>query len=58
MKERNYYLGFALVSGIGPKRFAQLLKTFKTAKKTWNASEDELRNAGLGTYFYTKVHRF
>jgi predicted Rossmann fold nucleotide-binding protein DprA/Smf involved in DNA uptake len=43
MEERNYYLGFALASGIGRKRFASLLKTFKIAKKAWEASESELR---------------
>jgi DNA processing protein len=48
MEERDYYLGFALVSGIGPKRFISLLKTFETAKNTWNASEIELKAAGLG----------
>jgi DNA processing protein len=48
MTEREYYLGFALVSGIGPKRFTQLLKSFKSAKNIWLASELELKAAGLG----------
>src|ERR1035437_5579756 len=48
MTERDCYLGFALTNGIGPKRFASLLKTFGTAKKIWNASETELKAAGLG----------
>ena len=48
MEERDYYLGFSLVSGIGPKTLGSLLKHFKTAKKAWNASLKELRDAGLG----------
>src|SRR3989344_4678216 len=48
MEERDYYLGFSLVSGIGPKTFAQLLKYFKTAETAWNASLKEFKNAGLG----------
>jgi DNA processing protein len=55
MDERNYYLGFALISGIGPKRFASLLKTFKTAKQAWEASETELKTAGLGNAFTQKL---
>jgi predicted Rossmann fold nucleotide-binding protein DprA/Smf involved in DNA uptake len=48
MVERDFYLGFALTNGIGPKRFAKLLKVFKTAKNIWSASEIELKAAGLG----------
>jgi excinuclease UvrABC nuclease subunit len=51
MTEREYYLGFALISGIGPKRLNSLLKTFKTAKNAWEASELELKSAGLGNVF-------
>jgi len=58
MEEWDYYLGFALVSGIGPKRFGSLLKTFKTAKKAWKASESELRAAGLGDVFTQKLIDF
>jgi len=58
MEERDYYLGFALVSGIGPKRFLLLLKTFKTAKKAWEASEIELKDAGLGDAFIQKLILF
>lgn len=46
--ERDYYLAFSLVSGIGPKTFALLLKNFKTAKKAWNSTPKELRKAKLG----------
>jgi DNA processing protein len=46
--ERDYYLGFALSSGIGPKTFSSLLKHFKSAQKAWNASSTELKKAGIG----------
>lgn len=58
MSERDYYLGFALTSGIGPKRFASLLKTFKTAKKAWEASTSELKTAGIGEAFIQKFINF
>jgi DNA processing protein len=58
MEERDYYLGFSLVSGIGPKRFLSLLKTFKTAKIAWEASESELKTAGLGDAFVKKLIKF
>ncbi len=58
MIERKYYLGFALISGIGPKRFRSLLKTFKTAKNAWEASELELKSAGLGNIFTQKFIDF
>jgi DNA processing protein len=58
MEERNYYLGFSLVSGIGPKRFISLLKTFETAKRAWEASESELKTAGIGEAFIQKLIKF
>jgi DNA processing protein len=58
MEERDFYLGFALVSGIGPKRFTSLLKTFKSAKNAWVASEIELKTAGLGNVFTQKLINF
>ncbi|HUD09496.1 MAG TPA: DNA-processing protein DprA [Patescibacteria group bacterium] len=58
MQERDYYLGFALVSGIGPKRFASLLTTFKSAKNIWLASEIELKAAGLGPISTQKFINF
>jgi len=58
MEERDYYLGFSLCSGIGPKRFLSLLKTFKTAKKAWDSSEVELKTAGLGEAFVQKLIKF
>lgn len=58
MEERNYYLGFSLVSGIGPKRFISLLKTFRTAKNAWLASGSELNKAGLGSSFVQNLIMF
>jgi DNA processing protein len=58
MGERDYYLGFALISGIGPKRFTSLLKTFKSAKNIWLASEIELKAAGLGPISTQKFINF
>ena len=40
--ERNFYLAFASVNGVGPKSFAKLLDHFGSAKLAWNAAESEL----------------
>jgi len=58
MNERDYYLGFSLVNGIGPKRFNSLLKQFKTARKAWGASESELKISGIGPSFVKKLIEF
>lgn len=47
MDERNYYLAFSLAKGIGPKTFNSLLKYFKTAKKAWNATSNELKSSKI-----------
>ncbi|MCL5019075.1 MAG: DNA-processing protein DprA [Patescibacteria group bacterium] len=57
MEERNYYLAFSLVKGIGPKTFANLLKYFKTAEKTWKANPTELKKAGLGDRLIQKFEK-
>lgn len=41
MNEDLYWLGFSVFPGIGPKKFAQLLSAFGTAKNAWNAKEKE-----------------
>jgi DNA processing protein len=43
MEERDYFLGFSVFSGIGPKRLQQLLKTFGSAKNAWEGDESVLR---------------
>ncbi|HUD43998.1 MAG TPA: DNA-processing protein DprA [Patescibacteria group bacterium] len=42
MDERNYWLAFAVFSGVGPKRFKLLLEKFGTAEKAWKAGKPEL----------------
>ncbi len=49
MDERLYWLGFALFSGIGPKRFQLLLETFGSAKDAWEAEESALAESGIGS---------
>jgi DNA processing protein len=47
MDESPYALGFSYFDGIGPKKYAHLLKEFGTAKAAWNATnEDHLRVLG------------
>lgn len=58
MQERDYYLGFALTNGIGPKRFNSLLTQFKTAKKAWQASASDLQQSGIGNAFVQKFIDF
>ncbi len=37
MSERSYWLGFSSFSGIGPGKFALLIKEFGSAEKAWEA---------------------
>ena len=43
MKDKSYYLAFSSFSGIGPHRFARLLKEFGSAKNAWNADISEIK---------------
>ncbi len=45
--ERQYWLGFNLVAGVGPVRVRRLLEMFETLEAAWNASPSGLRQAGL-----------
>lgn len=56
--ERDYYLRFSLVNGIGPKTFLQLLKYFKSAEKAWNSSSIELKKSGLGEKTLVNFERY
>lgn len=47
MTDVRYWLGFNLVSGIGPSRFRRLLSYFATAEAAWRASPRDLAMAGL-----------
>ncbi|MEK7559439.1 MAG: DNA-processing protein DprA [Patescibacteria group bacterium] len=42
MEERNYWLGFSMAPGIGPKSLDLLARNFESLKKAWSASESEL----------------
>src|SRR3989344_4311318 len=42
MEERDFYLGFAMANGVGPKKFNQLLVNLGSAEKAWNAEEPDL----------------
>lgn len=42
LQERDYWLGFNIFPGIGPKRFYHLLKIFGSARKAWYAPKDDL----------------
>lgn len=57
MTEREYWLGFSLCSGIGPKRFADLLSRFSTAEKAWHASPQDLTSI-LGPALTAKLISF
>lgn len=46
-EERLYWVGLNLVKGIGSVRFRALLNTFGDAQTAWQASPEELRQAGL-----------
>jgi DNA processing protein len=41
MSERDYWLGFSTISGIGPAKFKKLLAEFKTAKSAWEAKKPD-----------------
>jgi DNA processing protein len=45
--ERQYWVGFNLVKGIGAVRFRGLLESFGDAQTAWQASAEDLRKAGL-----------
>lgn len=47
-QEHLYWLGFSLLEGIGPKRFALLRDYFGSAKKAWQAPKPEFLALGLG----------
>ena len=47
MNERQYWLGFSLVPGIGPKRLLLLARSFGDLGSAWHASELQLRGAHL-----------
>jgi DNA processing protein len=47
MSDVRYWLGFNLVSGVGPSRFRRLLGYFGSAEAAWRANPRDLAAAGL-----------
>lgn len=47
MIERQYWLGFSLVAGVGPVRIRRLLEHFGSLKEAWEGSSEALRSSGL-----------
>ena len=45
--DRQYWVGFNIVRGIGPAKFRALLDYFGSAQAAWAADEGALRQAGL-----------
>jgi DNA processing protein len=49
INEKQYWVGFNLVRGIGAVRLRSLIDHFGDASSAWNAAPEDLRAAGLGT---------
>ena len=47
MDDKQFWIGFTLVKGIGAVRFQRLLERFGSAESAWNAAPAELAEAGL-----------
>ncbi len=58
MEERIYWLGFSSFPGIGPARFAKLLKHFGTGKDAWHAQVSDLIASGIGENIATEFNTF
>lgn len=48
MIERQYWVGFSLVSGVGPVLCRRMLEQFGSLSEAWRAEPEALRAAGLG----------
>jgi len=58
LQERDYWLGFNIFPGIGPKRFYHLLKIFGSAKKAWLAKKDDLYKTSIPQKIITNFLTF
>lgn len=47
LSERQYWLGFSLVKGIGPARVRLLLDHFGSLREAWHADLDKVKQAGI-----------
>lgn len=57
MSEREYWLGFSVFQGIGPKRFRTLLERFGTAKNAWGAPAADIKSS-IGNKFGEDFDKF
>ena len=46
--DKQYWVGFNLVRGVGAVRLASLIQHFGDVQSAWNGTPEELRQAGLG----------
>ena len=46
-EQKKYWIGFNLVSGVGPARLKKLIDTFGGVEQAWKASRSDLSNVGL-----------
>ncbi len=58
MDERNYWLGFSVFPGIGPKTLQLLLEQFGSAKAAFTASRNDLLNSELNEVLATNFDQF
>jgi DNA processing protein len=54
-RETKYWVGFSLVSSLGPVRFGQLEKYFGSLENAWTANAGELANSGIGQSSVTGI---
>ncbi len=47
-EEKRFWLGFNMVRGVGSVRLSGLIARFGNAASAWNATPEDLRQAGLG----------
>jgi DNA processing protein len=47
-EERRYWLALSVCDGIGPIRFQKLIRHFGSAKNAWFATENDLKESGIG----------
>ncbi|MBN1263709.1 MAG: DNA-processing protein DprA [Candidatus Pacebacteria bacterium] len=57
-EEKLYWLAFSVFEGIGPKRFALLLKYFGSARAAWQAKRLLLLKTGLNQPLVEKLIKF
>ena len=58
MRDVDFFLGFSLAPGVGPKRFQNLLKLFGSAQKAWKGNSSDFKKAGVGKVNFAKFDEF